>query len=81
MDSIISHGLTLLLGIGVVGGFMVKYAVKAKQALKALNESLDVIEKVIEAAEDKAVTETEFQVFVREAKEAKQAWIDLIKKA
>jgi uncharacterized protein YegJ (DUF2314 family) len=81
MDSIISHGLTLLLGIGVVGAFVVKYAFKAKKALKALNESLDVVEKVIEAAEDKAVTEAEFQVFVLEAKQAKEAWIDLLKKA
>ena len=81
MDTIISHGLTLLLGIGVVGGFVVKYAAKAKKVLVALNESLDVIQKVIEAAEDKAVTEAEFQAVVAEAKQAKEAWIDLVKKA
>jgi nitrogen regulatory protein PII-like uncharacterized protein len=81
MDSIISHGLTLLLGIGVVGAFVVKYASRAKKALKALNEALDVVEAVIVAAEDKAVTEAEFQAVVKEAKEAKEAWVDLVKKA
>lgn len=80
MDSIISHGLTLLLGVGVVGAFVVKYASKAKKLLKALNESLDLVEKVIEAAEDKTVTEAEFQGIVAEAKQAKEAWIDLAKK-
>lgn len=81
MDSIIAHGLTFVLGIGVVWAFVVKYAGKAKKALKALNESLDVIEKVIDAAEDKAVTEAEFQGIVAEAKQAKNAWIDIVKKA
>ena len=81
MDSIISNGLTLLLGIGVVGAFVVKFATKAKKLLKALNETLDAIESVIEAAENKAVTETEFQAIVKEVKEAKQAWVDLVKKA
>lgn len=81
MDSIISHGLTLLLGVGVVGAFVVKYASKAKKALKALNEALDVVEAVIVAAEDKTVTEAEFQAVVKEAKEAKEAWVDLVKKA
>lgn len=81
MDSIITHGLTLLLGVGVVGAFVAKYAAKAKKALRALNEALDVIEAVITAAEDKAVTEAEFQAVVKEAKEAKEAWIELTKKA
>lgn len=81
MDSIIAHGLTLLLGVGVVGAFVAKFASKAKKAVTALNESLDVIDGIIKAAEDKAVTEAEFQQFVKEAKEAKQAWIDLVKKA
>ena len=81
MDSIISHGLTLLLSIGVVSAVVVKYSSKVKKALKALNESLDVIEKVIDAAEDKAVTEAEFQAIVAEAKQAKDAWVELTKKA
>ena len=81
MDSIISHGLTLLLGIGVVGGFVVKFAGKAKKAVSALKESLDVVDGIINAAEDKSVTEAEFQQFVKDAKEAKQAWVDLVKKA
>lgn len=81
MDSIISHGLTLLLGVSVVGAFVAKYASKAKKAITALKESLDVIDGVIKAAEDKAVTEAEFQEFVKEAKEAKQAWSELLKKA
>lgn len=81
MDNIIATGLTFLLGIGVIGAFVVKYASKAKKALKALNEALDVVESVIEAAEDKSVTEAEFQAVVKEAKEAKEAWVDLVKKA
>lgn len=81
MDSIIAHGLTLLLSIGVVSAVVVKYSAKVKKALKALNESLDVLENIIDAAEDKAVTEEEFQAIVAEAKQAKQAWIDLFKKA
>jgi uncharacterized protein YegJ (DUF2314 family) len=80
MDSIISHGLTLLLGIGVVGAFVVKFASKAKKVITALKESIDVIDHVIIAAEDKAVTEVEFQAFIKEAKEAKQAWVELMKK-
>lgn len=81
MDSIISTGLTLLLGIGVVGAIVTKYASKAKKALKALNEALDVVESVIDAAEDKTVTEAEFQKVVLEAKQAKEAWVELVKKA
>lgn len=81
MDNIIATGLTFLLGIGAVSAVVVKYSGKVKKVLKALNESLDVIEHVIEAAEDNAVTEAEFQAVVKEAKEAKEAWVDLVKKA
>lgn len=81
MDSIISYGLTALLGVGVIGAFVVKYAARAKKLLKALNETLDLVEKIIDAAEDKSVTEIEFQGVVAEAKQAKGAWLDLVKKA
>lgn len=81
MDGMISYGLTLLLGIGAVGGFVVKYASKAKKLLTAVNETLDVIEKVIEAAEDKTVSEEDFKYVIDEAKQAKLAWTDFVKKA
>jgi hypothetical protein len=81
MDMIMSHGLTFLLGLGIVSTVVARYASKAKKAVTALKESLDVIDGVIKAAEDNAVTEVEFQGFIKEAKEAKQAWVDLVKKA
>ena len=81
MDMLMSHGLTFLLGIGIVGTFVAKYIGKAKKAVTALKESLDVIDGVIKAAEDKAVTEAEFQELIKHVKEAKQAWADLTQKA
>ena len=81
MDGLISQGLTFLLGIGVVGVFVIKYASKARKVVTALKESLDVIEKVIVAAEDKTVTEAEFGFIIQEVKEAKKAWMELAEKA
>ena len=80
MDGVISYILTAALSIGVVGVFVVKYASKAKKAITALKESLEVVENIISAAEDKTVSEAEFQKIVLTAKEAKQAWVDLLKK-
>jgi hypothetical protein len=47
MDMIMSHGLTFLLGLGIVSTVVARYASKAKKAVTALKESLDVIDGVI----------------------------------
>jgi uncharacterized membrane protein (Fun14 family) len=53
MDNIIAVGVTFVLGIGVVGGFVVKYALQARKAVKLLKEGVDVVEEVLLAVEAK----------------------------
>lgn len=73
-------GATFLLGVGVVGTFVVKYAAKAKRAVVLLKEGMDVVESVIVAIEDKEVSAAEVNKIVEEAKQVKAAWADFVAK-
>ena len=54
MNSFIAPAVTFILGIGIVGGFVIKYIGKARKAINIAKEALDVANTVIESLEVKA---------------------------
>jgi len=54
--SIVAPIVSFVLGIGVVGAFVAKYAGAAKKYLNIATEALSLLNTVVKAIEDKEVT-------------------------
>jgi hypothetical protein len=59
LNHIIATALTFLAGIGVVGVFIKKYAVKAGKYLSIAKETLDLLDTVVKAIEDQKIDDIE----------------------
>lgn len=77
-NSLIAPVITFLLGIGVVGGFVVKYIGKAKKAIGIAKEGLDLVNTVIESLEVKA-GETKSELTADEITAIRKEYDELMK--
>ena len=76
-NQVIAPAVTFLLGIGVVGGFVIKYLGKAKKAINIATQSLDLVNVVIKSLEIKA-GETKSELTEEEINDIKTEYNELM---
>lgn len=69
MEQIIAWVSSLILTAGVVWKVVERFGPKVRQGLKITNETLDILNSILDAVEDRKITKEEIETIVREIEE------------
>lgn len=64
---------SIIITVPIVWKFAVKYSPKVKKVLKISDEALDVVNKILEACEDKNISKAEVETILKEYNELQEA--------
>lgn len=64
---------SLILGMSVVWRFVEKNGPKVRKALRIADETLDVVNAILDASSDKRITAAELKVIVAQVEELREA--------
>lgn len=64
---------SVILGMGIVWKFVEKNGPKVRKALRIADETLDVVNAILDASSDKRITAAELKVIVAQVEELREA--------